>query len=64
MNRANKYGQTAPECADALFMYGKALLANAIQKNSLNGEATNKKLEEKQVAETQGTVFILSSFLY
>jgi hypothetical protein len=32
-----KYGQTASESADdALFLYGKALLANAVQKNASN----------------------------
>lgn len=46
-----KYGQTAPECAEALFLYGKALLANAVAKNALGGEGLVKAVE-KQDAES------------
>jgi hypothetical protein len=43
-----KYGQTAPECADALFLYGKALLANAVAKNALSGEGLVKAVEKQE----------------
>ncbi|KAI8580587.1 hypothetical protein K450DRAFT_236358 [Umbelopsis ramanniana AG] len=35
----NQFGELAPQCADAYFMYGKALLQNAIQQNSVLGNA-------------------------
>jgi HAT1-interacting factor 1 len=43
-----KYGQTAPECAEVLYLYGKALLANAVAKNALSGEGLVKAVEKHE----------------
>ena len=49
-----KYGQTAPECAESLFLYGKALLANAVAKNALGGEGLVKAVEKQEGESSKG----------
>lgn len=39
VNRATQYGETAPECADANFMYGSALLELARMESGVLGNA-------------------------
>ena len=36
--RLEKYGENSPESADLLFLYGKALLENAIAQNAVLGK--------------------------
>ncbi|KAJ3317779.1 hypothetical protein HDU76_001063 [Blyttiomyces sp. JEL0837] len=43
---ATTYGQDAPECAEVLFLYGNALLANAVAKSSpLGGSGAPESVE-------------------
>ena len=39
------FGQYAPECASTFFLYGKSLLANAVQKNSVLGEKADDQVK-------------------
>lgn len=47
MNSAEKYGDLAPEVGDALMLYGKALLMNAIAQSDVlgNGGGAAKESE-------------------
>ncbi|KAI9287403.1 hypothetical protein BC943DRAFT_319709 [Umbelopsis sp. AD052] len=49
----NQFGELAPQCADAYFMYGKALLQNAIQQNSVLGNAAAEDSAAAEDTETQ-----------
>jgi hypothetical protein len=45
----------APECAATFFLYGRALLGNAILKNSVLGEKAEAPKEvDEEVEETAG----------
>ncbi|KAJ1559397.1 hypothetical protein HK096_000692, partial [Nowakowskiella sp. JEL0078] len=46
------YGETAPECAPALYWYGNALFSNALQKNSLLDESKIAESSEVQNSNT------------
>jgi hypothetical protein len=49
-----KYGELAPECADALILYGKALLNNAISKSGVLGGTVAKKDAQPNVDAPSG----------
>ncbi|KAJ3062427.1 hypothetical protein HDU98_001703 [Podochytrium sp. JEL0797] len=56
---AETLGQDAPQCADVLYLYGEALLRNAIAKSSLMGEgkgasSAEDKEEEEDNSEDKG----------
>ena len=52
--RVAKYGQLAPECVDAYVLYGKALLENAVVKNTVLGQGAIKSAAAKQEEASAG----------
>ncbi|KAH8555351.1 hypothetical protein BGW37DRAFT_476804 [Umbelopsis sp. PMI_123] len=48
-----QFGELAPQCADAYFLYGKALLQHAIQQNSVLGNAATEDTTAADDTETQ-----------
>lgn len=56
--RTEKHGELAPECGDALILYGKALLYNAIAQSAVLGGGPGgetKQETEQVVRESSGS---------
>ncbi|RKP07983.1 hypothetical protein THASP1DRAFT_30202 [Thamnocephalis sphaerospora] len=60
------FGQDAPECADVLLLYGKALLHNAVQQNGVLGSQAGKaaaSAEEQEEEMAQSAMPALAKIL-
>jgi hypothetical protein len=53
LGRDNQFGELAPECADAYYMYGKALLQYAIQQNTVLGNKAAEDITAVEETETR-----------
>jgi hypothetical protein len=61
--QVQEVGQMAPECAATFFLYGRALLGNAILKNSVLGEKAEAPKVDKVEEEAPGKFFSFDLFL-
>lgn len=51
IRRVSKYGQLAPECAEVYYLYGEALLENAIHQNRILGMEAQKNVSDLEEAQ-------------